>query len=228
MAINELNKVCKNYQLGKTEVKALTDVSLSIAEGDFISIAGPSGSGKTTMLNMLGCLDKPTSGDISFMKNSINEMKPGQLADIRNAHIGFVFQSFNLVPVLTAFENVEFPLILQKNKNADERAKLVNEILDEVGLEELKHRRPADMSGGQQQRVAIARALVKNPQMVLADEPTANLDSKTGNNILNLMLEINKSHKTTFVFSTHDPMVMNFAKRLIKLHDGQISSDEKR
>ncbi len=180
------------------------------------------------MLNMLGCLDKPTSGDISFMKNSINEMKPGQLADIRNAHIGFVFQSFNLIPVLTAFENVEFPLILQKNKNADERAKLVNEILDEVGLKELKHRRPADMSGGQQQRVAIARALVKNPQMVLADEPTANLDSKTGENILKLMLEINKSHKTTFVFSTHDPMVMNFAKRLIKLHDGQIASDEKR
>ncbi len=228
MAINEMTGVCKNYRLGKTEVKALSDVTVSIEEGDFISIAGPSGSGKTTMLNMLGCLDKPTSGSIAFMKNNINEMKPGQLADIRNAHIGFVFQSFNLIPVLTAFENVEFPLILQKNKNVEERAKHVNEILDEVGIGELKHRRPSDMSGGQQQRVAIARALVKNPKLVLADEPTANLDSKTGENILKLMLEINKSHKTTFVFSTHDPMVMNFAKRLIKLHDGQIASDEKR
>ena len=149
-------------------------------------------------------------------------MSSGQLADLRNSNIGFIFQSFNLIPVLTAFENVEFPLILQKTKNAADRKKTVNAILEEVGLSELRDRRPIDMSGGQQQRVAIARALVKEPKLVLADEPTANLDSKNGENILNLMLETNKSHNTTFVFSTHDPMVMKFARRLIKLHDGRL------
>jgi putative ABC transport system ATP-binding protein len=156
------------------------------------------------------------------MGSNIAEMSSGQLADLRNSNIGFIFQSFNLIPVLTAFENVEFPLILQKTKNAADRKKTVNAILEEVGLSELRDRRPIDMSGGQQQRVAIARALVKEPKLVLADEPTANLDSKNGENILNLMLETNKSHNTTFVFSTHDPMVMKFARRLIKLHDGRL------
>jgi len=222
MIINQLNNVTKNYTLGKNDVAALTDISLSITEGEFISVAGPSGSGKTTLLNLIGCLDKPTGGEISFMGSNIAEMSSGQLADLRNSNIGFIFQSFNLIPVLTAFENVEFPLILQKTKNAADRKKTVNAILEEVGLSELRDRRPIDMSGGQQQRVAIARALVKEPKLVLADEPTANLDSKNGENILNLMLETNKSHNTTFVFSTHDPMVMKFARRLIKLHDGRL------
>lgn len=228
MIINQLNNVTKNYTLGKNDVAALTDISLSITEGEFISVAGPSGSGKTTLLNLIGCLDKPTGGEISFLGSNIAEMSSGQLADLRNSNIGFIFQSFNLIPVLTAFENVEFPLILQKTKNAADRKKTVNAILEEVGLSELRDRRPIDMSGGQQQRVAIARALVKEPKLVLADEPTANLDSKNGENILNLMLETNKSHNTTFVFSTHDPMVMKFARRLIKLHDGRIEADEKR
>ena len=222
MIINQLNNVTKNYTLGKNDVLALSDISLSITEGEFISVAGPSGSGKTTLLNLIGCLDKPTGGKISFMGSNIAEMSSGQLADLRNTNIGFIFQSFNLIPVLTAFENVEFPLILQKTKNAADRKKTVNAILEEVGLSELRDRRPIDMSGGQQQRVAIARALVKEPKLVLADEPTANLDSKNGENILNLMLETNKNHNTTFVFSTHDPMVMKFARRLIKLHDGRL------
>ena len=222
MIINQLNNVTKNYTLGKNDVLALSDISLSITEGEFISVAGPSGSGKTTLLNLIGCLDKPTGGKISFMGSNIAEMSSGQLADLRNTNIGFIFQSFNLIPVLTAFENVEFPLILQKTKNAAARKKTVNAILEEVGLSELRDRRPIDMSGGQQQRVAIARALVKEPKLVLADEPTANLDSKNGENILNLMLETNKNHNTTFVFSTHDPMVMKFARRLIKLHDGRL------
>lgn len=227
MSIVRMEKVVKNYHVGKVEVPALRGVSISIEEGDFASIAGPSGSGKTTMLNLFGCLDKPTEGSIYIASQDVSKLSADQLANIRNRNLSFIFQTFNLIPVLTAFENVEFPLILLKKGGPKQRRNMVMKILAEVGIAELANRKPNEMSGGQQQRVAIARALVKNPKVVLADEPTANLDSKTGEDILKLMLEMNQKTKTTFIFSTHDPMVMNYARRLIKLHDGRIESDER-
>jgi len=227
MSIVKMEKVVKNYHVGKVEVPALRGISISIEEGDFASIAGPSGSGKTTLLNLFGCLDKPTEGTIYIANQDVSKLSSGQLANVRNRNLSFIFQTFNLIPVLTAFENVEFPLILLKKSRTKERSDMVMKILAEVGIAELANRKPNEMSGGQQQRVAIARALVKNPKVVLADEPTANLDSKTGEDILKLMLEMNQKTKTTFIFSTHDPMVMNYARRLIKLHDGRIESDER-
>ena len=206
---------------------ALRGVSLNIEEGDFMSIAGPSGSGKTTLLNLLGCLDKPTEGAVKINDNDVSKYSSDKLADVRNKNLGFVFQAFNLIPVLTAFENVEFPLVLLVIKSQKTRKERVMNILNEVGWSELARRKAMEMSGGQQQRVAVARALVKNPKMVLADEPTANLDSVTGEAILKLMLEMNQKTKATFVFSTHDPMVMGYARRLVKVHDGQIQSDER-
>ena len=228
MPIALMEEVKKNYKVGKIVVPALRGVSLSIEEGEFTSIAGPSGSGKTTMLNLFGCLDKPTNGKVFIAEKNVVRLDHNQLADIRNQNLGFVFQTFNLVPVLSAFENVEFPLILLKQHNPKRRKEKVMKILSDVGLAELAHRKPAEMSGGQQQRVAIARALVKNPKIVLADEPTANLDSKSGEDILKLMLDMNEKTKTTFIFSTHDQMVMDYAKRLVKVHDGMVQSDERR
>jgi len=222
-----MENVIKNYKVGKIEVPALRGVSLSVEEGDFMSIAGPSGSGKTTMLNLLGCLDKPTEGTIKVNDQDVSKYSSDKLADVRNKNLGFVFQAFNLIPVLTAFENVEFPLVLLGIKSAKARKERVMNILNDVGLAELAQRKPMEMSGGQQQRVAVARALVKNPKIVLADEPTANLDSVTGEAILKLMLEMNQKTKATFIFSTHDPMVMGYARRLVKVHDGQIQSDER-
>jgi putative ABC transport system ATP-binding protein len=207
---------------------ALRGVTLEIDEGEFTSIAGPSGSGKTTMLNLFGCLDKPTDGRVYIGEQNVARLSSNQLADVRNHNLGFVFQTFNLVPVLTAFENVEFPLILLKKGTPKERKDMVMGMLGDVGIAELADRKPSEMSGGQQQRVAIARALVKNPKVVLADEPTANLDSVTGEGILKLMLEMNQKTKTTFIFSTHDPMVMGYARRLVKVHDGQIQADERK
>ncbi|MBU1026995.1 MAG: ABC transporter ATP-binding protein [Candidatus Margulisbacteria bacterium] len=227
MPIATMEDVIKNYKVGKIEVPALRGVSLTIEEGDFLSIAGPSGSGKTTMLNLFGCLDKPTEGRVYVGEQNVARMSPNQLADVRNKNLGFIFQTFNLVPVLSAFENVEFPLILLKEGNSRERKTKVLNALADVGIADLSDRRPFEMSGGQQQRVAIARALVKNPKIVLADEPTANLDSVTGEGILKLMLEMNKKTKTTFIFSTHDPMVMDYATRLVKVHDGKVMSDER-
>ncbi len=227
MTISSMENVVKNYKVGKIEVPALRGVSLNIEEGDFISIAGPSGSGKTTMLNLLGCLDKPTEGAIKVNDQDVSKYSSNKLADVRNKNLGFVFQAFNLIPVLTAFENVEFPLVLLGIKSQKTRKERVMNILTDVGLAELAHRKPMEMSGGQQQRVAVARALVKNPKIVLADEPTANLDSVTGEAILKLMLEMNQKTKATFIFSTHDPMVMSYARRLVKVHDGQIQSDER-
>jgi len=227
MSIVKMEKVVKNYHVGKVEVPALRGISISIEEGDFASIAGPSGSGKTTLLNLFGCLDKPTEGTIYIANQDVSKLSSDQLANIRNRNLSFIFQTFNLIPVLTAFENVEFSLILLKVGGPKQRRDMVIKILAEVGIAELANRKPNEMSGGQQQRVAIARALVKNPKVVLADEPTANLDSKTGEDILKLMLEMNQKTKTTFIFSTHDPMVMNYARRLIKLHDGRIESDER-
>jgi putative ABC transport system ATP-binding protein len=199
-----------------------------VEKGEFLSIAGPSGSGKTTLLNIMGCLDLPSSGTVFLEDKQVRYQKRKELAQLRRNSIGFVFQTFNLVPVLTAFENVEFPLLLKTRMKAKERRRLVEEMLKNVGLEDLMQRKPSEMSGGQQQRVAIARALVKRPHIVLADEPTANLDSKTGGEILQLMRDLNRKTNAAFIFSTHDHMVMDFAQRLIRLKDGQVQSDEKR
>jgi len=217
--------VKKNYQVGETEVKALRGVNLNIEKGEFLSIAGPSGSGKTTLLNLIGCLDKADSGEIIVDGITIKNQKKKELALLRRGRIGFIFQSFNLIPVLSAFENVSFVLSLLNLPEAEVK-KRTEDILNEVGLGDMMERRPNQLSGGQQQRVAIARALVKNPLLVLADEPTANLDSETGKDILKLMKNLNKKHNTTFIFSTHDPMVMDYADRLVLLHDGEIQSDK--
>ncbi|MBU1617495.1 MAG: ABC transporter ATP-binding protein [Candidatus Margulisbacteria bacterium] len=226
MSVVKMENAVKTYKVGKVEVPALRGLTLSIEKGEFTAIAGPSGSGKTTLLNLFGCLDKPTSGKVFIEEHDIIKLNSDQLADVRNHHIGFIFQSFNLVPVLTAYENVEFPLVLLKELPAHRKTRVM-EMLESVGIGDLASRRPNEMSGGQQQRVAIARALVKHPDYVLADEPTANIDTKTGQWILDLMKEMNQKLKTTFIFSTHDPKVMQFARRLIKIRDGQIESDEK-
>jgi putative ABC transport system ATP-binding protein len=228
MSIIRLESVSKIYQTNNISFPALNDVSFSVEPGEFLSIAGPSGSGKTTILNIIGCLDVPTRGEVFLDEKKISAKKSTELADIRRHNIGFVFQTFNLIPILTAFENVEFPLILKGDMTLKERQAMVEGILTEVGLKDFLNRKPSEMSGGQQQRVAVARALVKKPQLILADEPTANLDSKTGKEILELMLELNTKTNSTFIFSTHDRMVMNFAHRLVKLRDGKIESDEKR
>jgi len=222
-----MENIYKSYQIGKVEVPALKGITLSFEKGEFTAIAGPSGSGKTTMLNLLGCLDKPTEGKIFIEEKEVTKLSPDEQAEVRNFHIGFIFQTFNLIPVLTAYENVEFPLLLLKIK-AKERKERVMQMLAEVGIANLADRRPNEMSGGQQQRVAIARALIKTPSFVLADEPTANIDTKTGHEILNLMQEINRKYATTFIFSTHDPQVMAHASRLIKIRDGQVEGEEKK
>lgn len=226
MELARFDNVTKIYQTGKVTVEALRGISISIQSGEFISIAGPSGSGKTTFLNLVGCLDIPTSGKIFIDGISTNALSPNQRADLRREKIGFIFQAYNLIPVLTAYENVELALVLLPNISGRQRKSMVESVLADVGLIELKDRKPMDMSGGQQQRVAIARALVKQPKLILADEPTANLDSKTGEQTLNLMLKLNEKLGTTFIFSTHDPMVMSFARRLIKIQDGKIVSDD--
>ena len=223
--ICEVRKVTKDYQVGKTIVPALRGVDIEIENGEFLAVAGPSGSGKTTFLNLLGCLDRPTAGSIEVVGVETTALNDKKQADFRNYNLGFVFQTFNLIPVLTAFENVEFPLLLQ-NENATSRHKKVEDILIRVGLKDLMKRKPAELSGGQQQRVAIARALVKSPKIVLADEPTANLDSSTSEEILNLMREMNQEKGTTFIFSTHDPLVMKYAHRLVEIRDGLIKSDQ--
>ncbi len=222
-----IEKVTKTYVSGDVEVKALRGVDLTIQDGEFISIAGPSGSGKTTLLNLIGCIDTLDSGKILIDGNPVYDLNKDAKALFRRETLGFIFQSYNLIPVLTAFENVAFALNLLDldDKEIKERTMA---ILAEVGLEGMEDRRPNKLSGGQQQRVAIARALVKNPKIILADEPTANLDSHTGEDILKLMREMNEKHGTTFIFSTHDRMVMGYAKRLVSLHDGLIQNDETR
>ena len=216
--------VTKDYQAGDTVVHALRGVSLSIDKGEFIAIAGPSGSGKTTLLNLVGCLDKCTTGEIAVLGEPVAEKSKKELALFRRRHLGFVFQTFNLIPVLTAFENVSFVLSLL-GISGDELKDRTMGILEEVGLKGMEYRFPRELSGGQEQRVAIARALIKEPDIVLADEPTANLDSATGEEILHLMQALNEKHGTTFVFSSHDKMVMDHAARLVQLHDGKITSN---
>ncbi len=217
----------KDYKVGKVLFPALRGIDMKINDGEFTAIAGPSGSGKTTLLNIIGCLDVATKGEVMINGTNVNELTARDKAELRKNKIGFVFQTFNLIPVLTAYENVEMPLVLLDIPAEQKREKIVS-ILKEVGLEEYINRKPNEMSGGQQQRVAIARSLVKDPSMVLADEPTANLDSTTAREILSLMSDLNKKLKTTFIFSTHDQLVMDFAERLIKLRDGKIVGDEPR
>ena len=219
--IIRLKNVIKNYTLGKTTVKALRGVTLEIKRGDFTAIMGPSGSGKTTLLNLIGCLDKPTSGAVFFEGKDISKLNVDRLAGIRSAKIGFVFQHFNLIPVLSIFENVEFPLLLKKLGKV-ERLERIYHALQMVGLEDKASRKPLELSGGEQQRVAVARALVSKPDVILADEPTGNLDSNTGDKIIHLMRSLNKKESTTFIFSTHDPTIMECASKVVKLHDGEI------
>jgi len=221
----KVENVTKDYTVGKTVVHALRGVSLEIEKGEFLSIAGPSGSGKTTLLNLIGCLDKATSGEIYIAGEAVSSKNKKELALLRRHRLGFVFQSFNLIPVLNAYENISFALSLLGVNGAQIKERTYA-ILEEVGLKGMETRLPGELSGGQQQRVAVARALIKEPDMVLADEPTANLDSDTGRDILDLMAALNRRHGTTFVFSTHDPMVMEFGRRLVKLHDGEVTGDE--
>ncbi|MDF1536275.1 MAG: ABC transporter ATP-binding protein [bacterium] len=226
MSIIRTENLNRNYQQGSVTVHALQDVDLQIERGDFTVLAGPSGSGKTTLLNMLGALDKPSSGKVWLDGQEITGLSRRQQSQLRRDRIGFVFQFYNLVPVLTAFENAEFVLLLQ-GVERHERKEKVRELLRKVGLEGLEKRKPHELSGGQQQRVAIARALASSPAVILADEPTANLDSATEEGLLDLMEGLNREFGTTFLFSSHDPDVIKRAKRLIKLHDGRIVSDER-
>ena len=227
MSIVECVKVNKSYQQGKVTVEALKDVDLSVDKGSFAALAGPSGSGKTTLLNLIGGLDLPDSGKIVVDGNRYATMSASQLADLRLRSIGFVFQSFNLIPVLSAIENVEYVMLLQ-GINAKQRHEKAMAILREVGLEDQTRRRPAELSGGQQQRVAVARAIASEPAIILADEPTANLDSKTGKGLLDLMKRMNEQKAVTFIFSTHDRMVMDYAQRIVSIREGCIENDEKK
>lgn len=224
----KLENITKIYKSGKIEVVALKNVNLEIGDNAFLSIAGPSGSGKTTLMNILGCIDDPTEGKVIINGQEVEKLSSKEVSNFRNQNLGFIFQTFNLIPVLTAYENVEFALILKGVKEHKTRKKKVTEILDRVGLKDFMGQKPPELSGGQQQRVAIARALVKDPKLVLADEPTANLDSKTAQDILSIMRELNKKEDVSFVFSTHDRLVMEYADRLIRLKDGKIASDEKK
>lgn len=223
-----ISAVSKTYTVGTQEVRALKSVSLDIGTGDFLALAGPSGSGKTTLLNLIGCIDAVSGGTITLDGETVSGLDQKKRNLVRQRKIGFIFQSYNLIPVLTARENVALALQLVKGLGEKEIAERTSRILAEVGLAGMEDRKPSQLSGGQQQRVSIARALVKEPPVILADEPTANLDSKTGKEILALMRELNEKHRTTFVFSTHDPMVMEQARILVKLHDGEITGTETR
>lgn len=225
MALVEMNNLTKDYVEGNLIVRALRGIDLTIDEGEFTALAGPSGSGKTTLLNLIGGLDSPTAGIVRIGNDDLATLSPRQLHRLRLYRIGFVFQAYNLIPVLTARENVEFTMLLQGVSTA-ERKRRALETLENVGLEQYADRRPNAMSGGQQQRVAVARAIVTRPAVVLADEPTANLDSETGADLLDLMKRLNRENGVTFLFSTHDPMVMDYSRRLIRLLDGTVRSDE--
>ena len=221
-----LTDVRKIYPLGKTEVHAVNGVSFEIDEGDFVSIAGPSGSGKTTILNMIGCIDTPTEGTVRVMDTDTAGLTDRAVTDLRHQVLGFIFQSFNLIPVLDVTENVEFPLLIgQARVPKDERADWIAYLIDAVGLDEHRDHRPAELSGGQRQRVAIARALANKPRIVLADEPTANLDSETSEQIIELMKHMNAELGTTFIFSTHEPAIVDIADHVIRLRDGVITAD---
>jgi len=224
MNIVECTDIKKTYQQGNVEITALNGVSLTIEKGGFVALAGPSGSGKTTLLNIVGGLDVADSGSVILNGNVLGRMTQSDLASLRLHKIGFVFQAYNLVPVLSALENVEFVMLLQGIPPAERRER-ARVILDDVGLAGTYDRRPAELSGGQQQRVAVARAIVSDPSIVLADEPTANLDSKTGRGLLEMMRQMNEKKSATFIFSTHDKMVMDYARRLILIRDGLVADE---
>jgi putative ABC transport system ATP-binding protein len=227
MAILELKEIKKEYKKGEQKVYALRGVDITIEKGEFLSIIGPSGSGKTTLLNIIGCLDSPTSGTVIYNSQQLAGLKEKGLSRYRKQNIGFIFQSFNLIPVLSVKENVELPMVIEKKWSKREIGKKALDILKAVGLAAMADRLPREISGGQEQRVAIARALVKNPLIILADEPTANLDSSTAEDIIALMEQINEEYRTTFIFSTHDPLMQKHAKRIVVLKDGTVSSDER-
>lgn len=214
----------KDYDMGKTKVQALRGVDLNIKKSDYVCVVGPSGAGKSTLLNLIGLLDNPTSGELYFGDQAIHNMNDKQLHRFRKKRITFIFQSFNLIPVLNAYENIEFPLLIQKYSKS-ERRKRIEKLSEEVGIATYLKHRPDELSGGQRQRVAIARALVTNPEVVLADEPTANLDSVTGDTILKLMRKLNQEEKTTFIIASHDPVVMQQADRVIKIVDGKVQNE---
>ncbi len=222
MSLVQLKNVKKSYKLGETWVPALRGVNLEIRAGEFTSVIGASGSGKSTLLNLVGCLDLPTEGSIQIGGQEVTQMNELQQCSLRNEKIGFIFQSFNLVPVLNIWENIELPLLVKANLPLDQRNQRVQSVIQSVGLETFKHHRPDQLSGGQRQRVAIARALVTQPSLVLADEPTANLDSKTAHMILDLMAELNKTQNVTFLFCSHDEKLIGRVGRIVRIHDGLI------
>jgi putative ABC transport system ATP-binding protein len=223
----EVKNLKKVYKVGVIDLTVVNDLSLSIEDGAFISFIGPSGSGKSTVLNMIGCLDTPTFGSIKINNQDISKLNKTQLAKFRGENIGFIFQNFNLIPVLTVYENIEYPLIMIQDLKEEERKKRILKLLAEVGMLDQKDKTPDKISGGQMQRVAIARALVTNPKIVFADEPTANLDSKTAYLIIELMKKIQKEHNTTFIFATHDEKIVSNVDRVITLVDGNIIKDER-
>ncbi|MCX6320907.1 MAG: ABC transporter ATP-binding protein [Bacteroidia bacterium] len=223
-SIIKIEKLVKRFPVGKTEFTALNDISVSFGAGEFAGLVGPSGSGKTTLLNIMGSLDSPSEGDVDVLGRSVSSLSHKQSAKLRNHHIGFIFQTYNLLPVYTVYENVEFALLLQK-LSGSERKKAVMDSLEWVGLTDKVKSRPSMLSGGECQRVAIARSMVKRPEIVLADEPTANLDSKNSHNILQTMKNLNRELKTTFIFATHDEKVMQYLNRIIFLEDGKIVKD---
>jgi putative ABC transport system ATP-binding protein len=226
MSLLKLQGIGKSYRQGEVEVQALQHVDLTLEEGEFAALVGPSGSGKTTLLNIIGALDAPSSGQVHLNGTDLTAMSEGALSDFRLFELGFIFQAYNLVPVLSALENVELVMVLQGRQTGEQRER-AQHYLEMVGLQNLMHRRPAALSGGQQQRVAVARALAAGPRLVLADEPTANLDSENASALLDIMHRLSHEEKTTFLFSTHDPRVMQRAERIITLRDGLISGDER-
>ncbi len=226
MSIIKTNHLCKKYQMGKNIINALNDVNLEIEKGEYICVAGPSGSGKSTFLNLLGLIDTPTSGEIIFGGQNVFLMKNKEIHRFRKEKIAFIFQNFNLIPILSAYENIDFPMLINRVPK-EERKRRIDQLTEAVGIREFLDHRPDELSGGQQQRVAIARALVTRPEVVLADEPTANLDTANTNNILGLLKELQKHEKTTFIIATHDPDIMKQADRLIKIRDGKVAAESK-
>jgi putative ABC transport system ATP-binding protein len=228
MNVVELLDVRKHYLLGETRVDALRGISLNIDRGEFLAIAGPSGAGKSTILNLIGCIDTPSEGRVLIDGTEVEHLSDTELTRYRRQKLGFIFQSFNLIPVLNVFENIEFPLLLQRSLSRREREQTAMHFIEEVGLADRLKNKPNELSGGQRQRVAIARALVTRPLIVLADEPTANLDSETGHRIVDLMRKINELEKTTFIFSTHDEHIMEHARRVISIRDGAVVGEQRK
>ena len=226
MEVAKVEKVTKVFKIGEVETRALRGVDLTIENGEFTALIGPSGSGKTTLLQLIGCLDQPTSGKVLINGTDVTKLNRNQRADLRKSALGFVFQFFALIPTLTAYENVEMPLLLDHHTSTERRER-VTQLLESVGLADRTHHRPDQLSGGEQQRVAVARALASNPSLILADEPTANLDTENGKQVMEIMQKLNKETGVTFVFATHDPRVINYARRVVTLHDGLIEKESR-